>query len=129
MTRSSRRAVVWLDRHQLLMLHLHDESVHAVRFHSRDRTTGPYAAYGRFGHEFHARVCDALQGTEEVLVTGTLAVLESLQCYIERYCKPIQSRIRGYSVLDVPTDHQLAAIGRVFFQHRDAASAAAVLTP
>jgi stalled ribosome rescue protein Dom34 len=81
----------------------------------------PTAQHGsdvRAEHEFFAAVCAQMEPIDAVLVTGSKTVLADLRHYVEKHRPTTARRIAAYEVVDHPTDNQLAAFGREFFERQ-----------
>ena len=79
-------------------------------------------------HALFGQVCDAIDATSEVLVTGTRAAVSDFSRYVRAHRPAMEPRIVGYDVLRRPTQMQLVALARQFFVRddgRDAPCAAA----
>jgi hypothetical protein len=115
---SSTPVVVWLDGRQAVILHLLHDGVQASRLHVHEHATAQHGSGVRSEHEFHADVCGALEGVSEALVTGSHMALANLRHYVEKHRPRVQARIAGYETVGNLTDHELAALGRKFFEQR-----------
>ena len=69
----------------------------------------------RTEHEFFGKVCDALDGIAEVLVTGGHTGLADFRHYVDKHRPLTAARIVGYEVVDHPTENQLVALARKHF--------------
>lgn len=119
------RAVVWLDHQQALLLHLGAEAVQPARVHAHPHATPQHGSGVRTEHEYFAAVCAALAGIDEVLVTGAHTALADLRHFVGKHAPGVAPRLVGFQVVDHPTEHQLAALGRQFFRQRAAGLASA----
>jgi hypothetical protein len=73
----------------------------------------------RTEHEFFGEVCDALQGFNEVLVTGAHKAQADFRHYVEKHRAHLSPKIVGWETVDHPSEGQLAALARKFFVKHD----------
>lgn len=106
-------AVVHLDHHHAQVLHFDDHQVHAARIEPQHRR-----AHGHDAHAEHAlfeAVCQAVQDTREVLVTGSHPVIGQLRHYIEQHRPQLAPRIADYRPAAPLSQGQMLALARQFF--------------
>ena len=114
----SQHAVIWLDHHQA-RIHEFDAakaSLQKVREHVH--ATGQHHAATRSQHEFYAEVCDALQASAEVLVTGAHMAQADFRHYVEKHRPALVPRIVGWQTMDHPSDGELLSSARKYFDRR-----------
>ena len=63
-------------------------------------------------------MCDALEGIPEVLVTGSHTSIADFRHYADKHRAQTALRITGYEVVDHPTENQLVAMARKYFEQR-----------
>jgi hypothetical protein len=73
----------------------------------------------RTEHEFFGQVCDAFDGISEVLVVGGHTGLADFRHHVDKHRPAVAPRIVGYEVVDHPTEHQMVALARQFFDQRE----------
>lgn len=106
-------AVVHLDHHHAQVLHFDAHQVHAARIDAHDRR-----AHGHDQHADHAlfeAVCQAVQDTREVLVTGSHPVIGQLRHYIEQHRPALAPHIADYRPAAELSQGQMLALARQFF--------------
>jgi stalled ribosome rescue protein Dom34 len=115
-----KHAIVWIDKHEARIFAA--ESVAADQSAHTDVTApGPHAHRHPKDQEvrvrnhpddeprfFHA-VAQALEGPEQILITGPAQAKLHLYRYLQQHARSIESRVVGIETLDHPTDAQLAA--------------------
>ena len=118
-------AVVWSDHQSAQVLQFNADTVTAHKVKSHSHPTGQHGSAVRSEHEFFAAVCDALEGIPEVLVTGSHTSIADLRHYVDKHRAQTALRIAGYEVVDHPSDNQLVAMARKYFEQRSWAARAA----
>ncbi|MBW8846516.1 MAG: hypothetical protein JF607_16250 [Burkholderiales bacterium] len=106
-------AVVHLDHHHAQVLHFDAHQVHAARIEPHHRP-----AHGRDEREEHAlfaAICQALQDTPEVLVTGSHPVIGEFRHYVEAHRPQLATRIADYRPAAPLSQGQMLALARQFF--------------
>ena len=63
-----------------------------------------------------ARNVDAVDGVGVALVTGSKTTLADLKHFVEKHRPSTAARIAAYDAVDHPTENQLIALGRKFFE-------------
>ncbi|KQW45562.1 MULTISPECIES: hypothetical protein [unclassified Roseateles] len=106
-------AVIYLDHHHAQVLHFDAHQVHAAciephhpRAHGHDL---------RVEHALFAAICQALQDTREVLVTGSHPVIGEFRHYVEAREPALASRIADYRPAAELSQGQMLALARQFF--------------
>jgi stalled ribosome rescue protein Dom34 len=112
-------AVVWTDHHSAQVLHLDAEHVRASRVKSHTHHTAQHGSEVRTQHEFFAEICGAIEGVDEVLVTGSHTAMADFRHYVEKHRPQTAARICGSEIVDHPTDNQLVALARKYFLKHD----------
>lgn len=113
---ASTHAVVWIDHHHanIVRIEASDAPPHRVRAHVHP--TAQHGSEVRSAHEFFADVCGCLDAVDVALVTGAGTALVDFRHYVEKHRPQTAARIAAYDVVDHPTDNQLTALGRRFFE-------------
>lgn len=111
-------AVVRTDHQQAQVLRFDETQVQTQTVHLQAYTTAQHKSGVRSEHEFFGAVCDALDGIGQVLITGTHTALADFRHYADKHRPLLAARIAGYELVDHPSDHQLVALARRFFQHQ-----------
>jgi len=112
-------AVIRIDHAQADVLDFVSEPPHGRHLKAHRHPTRQHASGVRTEHEFFAEVCDAVEGVAEVLVVGARHALADFSHYVRKHRPETAGRIVGYDVVAQPTEAQLAALARQFFDHRD----------
>jgi stalled ribosome rescue protein Dom34 len=109
-------AVVWIDHHHANVLQIDAGSVQPRQVQAHVHPTAQHGSEVRSEHEFFAEVCGSLDGIGAVLVTGGKTALVDFRHYAEKHRPQTAARIAAYDIVDHPTEKQLAALGRQFFE-------------
>ncbi len=119
-------AVVWLDHAQAHVMHIspddveksiiHPTSAHR-HLHARAGTTGS----GRLPEDQHYyhEVALALAGAEEILVIGPGQAKLQLIKHIQTHDGALTAKVVGVETVDHPSDGQVVAYARKYFQAKD----------
>ena len=111
-------AVVWTDHQSAQVLQFNADTVTAHKVKAHSHPTGQHGSAVRSEHEFFGAVCDALEGIPEVLVTGSHTSIADFRHYADKHRAQTALRITGYEVVDHPTENQLVAMARKYFEQR-----------
>jgi stalled ribosome rescue protein Dom34 len=109
-------AVVWIDHHHANVLQIDASGVRPRRVQAHVHPTAQHGSEVRSAHEFFADVCSSLDAVDAVLVTGARTALADFRHYVEKHLPRTAARIVAYDVVDHPTENQLTALGRQFFE-------------
>lgn len=110
------RAVVWTDHQHAIVIRFNAESASdAQRLHAHKHPTGQHGSGVRSEHEFFADLCMAVEQGAQVLVTGGRTALADFRHYVTKHRPQAERHIAGYEVVDHPTDKQLLAEARSYF--------------
>jgi len=109
-------AVVWIDHRQATVARIDAGPASPRRVKAHEHPTAQHGSEVRSVHEFFADVCDAVDGVDVALVTGGKTTLADFRHYAEKHRAHTAARIVAYDVVDHPTDNQLIALGRKFFE-------------
>jgi len=124
----SKHVAVWIDHKDARIFQIHpdkvDEQVVAAPHHVHDRYSGrpegvknhPEDAQ-RFFHE----VARSLEGCDEVLIVGPSTAKLAFLTYIQKHDHALGPKIVGIETVDHPTDGQLAAYAKTYFNRTDTA--------
>jgi len=111
--------VLWIDHHHALLLSFDAERSDARHVRAHTHNTHQHGSGVRTEHEFFGEVCDAL-ASDEVLVTGSHQAQADLRHYIDKHRPSAAHRIVGWQTVDHPSEAQLLALARKFFDQRRA---------
>lgn len=112
---SKSHAVVWTDHEAARVLLFDSEHVQAQTVRASSHYTLQHHSGVRTEHEFFGEVCGALNGIDEVLVTGSRTSVADFRHYAEKHRPHVPTQIVGYEVVDHPTDPQLVALAPRYF--------------
>lgn len=110
-------AVVHLDHHHAQVLHFDAHQVHAARIEAHERHS--HGHNERSEHALYESLCQALQDTPEVLVTGAHVVLAQFRHYVEAHKPKLVPHIADYRPAAPLSEGQLLAMARQFFVAHD----------
>lgn len=116
---STFHAIVWLDHHSAKVLQFDAEHVQSERIEEHSHHTRQHGSAVRSEHEFFADVCTALEGIEEVVVAGSSTAQSDFRHYLEKHRPLTAKHVMGYESVDQPSEAQLVATARKYFQKRD----------
>ena len=113
-------AVLTIDHQSAQVLQFDAEHVQSqrVRAHSQHKRRHGGTDV-RAEHEFFGEVCDALQGIREVLVVGSRTGLADFRHYVEKHRPQCAAQIVAYEAVNQPTEAELLAMARRYFQKYD----------
>ena len=112
-------AVVHLDHQHAPVLHFDASEVHSDRIDAHHQVTRQHGGDEQATRAFFAAVCAALDGTQEVLVTGSHPVIGELRHYIEQHCPQLAPHIADYRPAAPLSPGQMLAMARQFFKAYD----------
>lgn len=119
-------ALIWIDHHQAKIFHFDasgsDREV--VRssnphLHLHHKANSPDSGHAVLDIHFMSQVADALASAGAILITGPAGAKTELASYIRRTRPDLARRISGVEAVDHPTDGQLVAFARAFFEKDD----------
>ncbi|MDR7377715.1 stalled ribosome rescue protein Dom34 [Rhodoferax ferrireducens] len=108
-------AVVLTDHQSALVVQFDAEQVLSQRIQAHKHQTAQRNSAVRTEHEFFGEVCNALDGIQQVLVTGSHTATADFKHYAEKHRPLLIPQIVGYEVVDHPTENQLVAMARKAF--------------
>ncbi|MFN3862480.1 MAG: hypothetical protein ACK4R2_13545 [Roseateles sp.] len=106
-------AVVYLDHHHAKVLHFDAHQAHEAHIAPHDRRAHGHDAQA--DHALFEAVCQAVQDTHEVLVTGSHPVIGQLRHYIEQHRPALAPHIADYRPAAELSTRQMLALARQFF--------------
>jgi hypothetical protein len=113
------RAVVWTDHQQATVIRFDAEHSTTQHLRAQVHPTAQHASAVRSEHEFFSALCAALEAAEQALVTGGHTALADFKHYVVKHRPHLQARIAGYEVVDHPSERQLLAQARTFFDRHE----------
>lgn len=115
-------AVVWIDQDEAKVFRFTAESVDASTFarhhshiHRHPRPTVDREHPADAQHYYH-EVARALEGTGDALIVGPAKAKLELFKHIQTHDRGLEARIVGIETVDHPTDGQLVAYARGYFE-------------
>lgn len=123
-------AAVWLDHSEARIFHIAKQGFDATLIVAEEphrhihRKSGPGAVSGRRAAGdpvFFEEVAKALGESEEILVLGPSTAKLELMRYMHKHHAATEKKIVGVETVDHPTDRQVVAYARHYFEVVDAA--------
>lgn len=112
-------AVVQLNHEGATVQEFGAKGVTARTIRSHSHPTRQHNSDVRAVHEFFGEVCDAVSAEVEILVVGSQTALSDFKHYVLKHRPQLEPRIAGWERVDHPTDAQVVALARKFFDHYD----------
>ena len=112
-------AVVLIDHKSAEVIEFGAEQVVKRKVRTHLHETRQHASAVRSEHEFFGEVCDELGGITEVLVTGGHTALADFRHFVEKHRPLVAAQIVGHEVVDHPSEKELLAMARKFFDKHD----------
>lgn len=112
-------AVVWTDHHHAEVLSFDDEQVVERKLAAHVHPTAQHGSAVRTQHEFHAALCDAMEGIAEVLVVGSHTALADFRHHVEKHRPALARHVAAWQVGQHASPRQLVAQAREFFVRHD----------
>ncbi len=109
-------AVVWIDHHQAIVAQIDASPPSPHRVKAHEHPTAQHGSEVRSVHEFFSDVSDSVNGADVALVTGGKTTLADFRHYVAKHRPHTAARIVSCDVVDHPTENQLIARGRKFFE-------------
>jgi len=111
-------AVLWINHRNAKVLHFDAETVQMQKVQAHKHDTGHHGSAVRAEHEFYGEVCDELIAVDDIVVTGNQTALSDFRDYVHKRRMPLAQKILGWETVDSPTDPQLLAFARKYFQNK-----------
>lgn len=108
-------AVLTIDPHKAQITRLNADAHHSRHLEASGKSTPQHNSDVRHVHEFYAAVCDDLAGLEQVLVTGGHVGLSDFKHYVTSHRPALVNHIVGYETVNHPSEGQLVAYARDYF--------------
>jgi|SRR5579872_38223 len=116
-------AIVWIDHREAKVFRSSTPEAgpivvqaHGTGHHLQHRAHIPGSGHQGVDKEFFGRVIEALNDADAILLTGPGNTRMELKNYMAESRKDLAARIRAVEPLDHPSDGQLRALARKFFQ-------------
>ncbi len=110
-------AVVWTDHHSANVVQFDADQALSKKVEEHAHKTPQHHSDVRTEHEFFGSVCDACDGISKLLITGSKTAIADFRHYVEKHRAPLGKQIVGYEVVDHPSDNQLVAMARTWFDN------------
>ena len=118
----NRHVTVWMDHDEARIFHIDpgtftEETVRAPNHHVHRHPRGAAAEHRHpaDAHQFFAWIVRALEGAERVLIVGPSTAKLQFIRYAYKHDHTLQPRIVGIETVDLPTDGQLVAYSKRYF--------------
>ena len=108
-------AVAFVDHQSAQLIQFDSTSIVERKIHQHLHVTRQHGSGVRSEHEFFGMVCDMLDDTAEILITGGHTGLADFRHYLAKHRPSTTPRIIGYEVVDHPSENQLVALARKHF--------------
>jgi hypothetical protein len=108
-------AVAFVDHQSAQLIQFDSANVVERKIHQHLHVTRQHGSGVRSEHEFFGSVCDMLDDTAEILITGGHTGLADFKHYLSQHRPLTAPRIVGYEVVDHPSENQLVALARKHF--------------
>ena len=124
-------AVVWIDHAEAHVMHISPDDVessivrpkkpHHKLHHKRGADKGGAVGDGRSQEDqhFYHEVVEALKGAQEILIVGPANAKLNLVKHIHGHDKQLSDKVVGVETVDHPTDAQIVAYARKYFNAAD----------
>ena len=120
----SKHAAVWIDHNEAKIFHIDAEkfdeaTIKAPHHHLRAEAKSSEKGHPSDQQHFFHQVAQALAGAEEILITGPATAKLELIKHVHKHDHTLEPKIIGVETVDHPTDGQLVAYVRKYFQAAD----------
>ena len=119
-------ALVWIDHVEAHVMHISPSDVEQSVFQPRSPHHKLQSKVGTMGdgrapedQDYYHRVTQALAGASEILVVGPAQAKLQLIKHIHAHDAALVSKVVGVETVDHPSDAQLVAYARKYFQAKD----------
>ncbi len=107
--------IVWVDHHEARILEFSADSLHKERVLANERAGSHRGEPIRVDPKFYESVARALEDAGRILLTGPGTAKNELLHHLEANARPIRERVVAVETVDHPSDGQLVAQGRKYF--------------
>jgi stalled ribosome rescue protein Dom34 len=119
-------ALVWIDHVEAHVMHISPDDVEQSLIQPNEQHHKLHSRVGTLGsgrapedQEYYHRVAQALAGATEILIVGPAQAKLQLIKHIHLHDPTLVSKVVGVETVDHPTDGQLIAYARKYFQAKD----------
>lgn len=123
---SHSHAIVWIDHAEAHVININPDDVESSivkpsnphkHLHHKSGAVG--SGHAPEDQHYYHEVVDALRGTQEVLIVGPSSAKLNLIKHIHAHDHELVASIIGVETVDHPTDAQLVAYARKYFEAAD----------
>jgi stalled ribosome rescue protein Dom34 len=123
----SKHVAVWMDGAEARVFHVGEEAfdestvsspTHHVHRHPKDQLTRT-RNHPDDAHRYFHTLADALKAAEHILLLGPSTTKLRFLRYLQKNDPSLESRVVGLETVDHPTDRQIAAYVRQYFDKTD----------
>jgi stalled ribosome rescue protein Dom34 len=119
-------ALVWIDHVEAHVMHITPDDVEKSLIQPNEQHHKLHSRIGTLGsgrapedQDYYHRVAQALAGATEILIVGPAQAKLQLIKHIHSHDPALVSKVVGLETVDHPTDGQLIAYARKYFQAKD----------
>ena len=117
-----RHAVVWIDHKEAKVFHVEPEGFSESKIKApHHQMTRKSEEQGRhaLSQDFYHEVAKALHDADEILVVGPSSAKLDFIRHVHKHDHLLESKVLGVETLDHPTDRQIVAYVRHYFEEKD----------
>jgi stalled ribosome rescue protein Dom34 len=119
-------ALVWIDHVEAHVMHISPDDVEKSLIQPNEQHHKLHSRVGTLGsgrapedQDYYHRVAQSLAGATEILIVGPAQAKLQLIKHIHLHDPALVSKVVGVETVDHPTDGQLIAYARKYFQAKD----------
>lgn len=119
-------AVIWIDHHEARIFHVRPETsdsttvlapLHQMHRHPKGR--GEAREHPDDAHRFFGEIARALDDVDAILIVGPGSAKLEFFKYLHNHEHRLEPRVVGIETVDHPTDGEIIATARVYFESSD----------
>lgn len=123
----AKHVAIWIDHKEARIFSILPERIdeelvkaplHNIH-HKHPRSAATDKPHPDDARHFFEQVVRALEGVEEILVVGPSTAKLELHRYLHKHAPQVESKIVGIETVDHPTDGQMVAYARRYFEKVD----------
>ena len=123
----TQHVAVWIDHKEARVFRIHAEAVDEATIlaplhhlhHKHPKGPEGVKAHPNDVDRFFHDLGRALAGTDKILVVGPSTAKLEFMRYLHKHDRALEPRIVGVETVDHPTDRQMVAYARTYFQRSD----------
>ncbi|HEY0301945.1 MAG TPA: hypothetical protein VGC36_11450 [Rhizomicrobium sp.] len=119
-------AVVWIDHEETKIFEFGTDGIESRRIRAADRSGNIHHKSGTVGSghagvdkHYLGAIADALKPNHDILIVGHGLAKTELAHYIRDHVPALAPRIKGVESVDQPTEGEVVALARKFFETVD----------